>query len=164
MENHLSPIELARLCQAYADSSSLERIAMKATTILPILLLQKPSRTSKSKGHVKHLQRRLQLWLDGNIDALLDEGECIQNRLTKSTTSQSTDVIARTFRNLMLQGKVQSALNYISRNSSGGVLKLEDLIPVTTKEGKVIQQTTKEILKEKHPGKDWQRFRCFFAH
>ena len=147
--------ELARLYQAYADSSSLERIAMKATTIFPILLLQKPSRTSKSKNHVKHLQRRLQLWFDGNIDALLDEGECIQNRLTKSTTSQSTDVIARTFRNLMLQGKVQSALNCISRNSSGGILKLEDLIPMTTKEGKVIQQTTKEVLKEKHPiGKD----------
>ena len=55
----------------------------------------------------------------------------------------------------MLQGKVQSALRYISRNSNGGVLKLDDLIPVTTKEGESIQQTTREILKKKHPiGKD----------
>ena len=97
--------ELARLYQAYADSSSLECIAMKATTVFPILLLQKPSRTSKSKDHVKHLQRRIKLWLDGDIEALLDEGECIQKRLSKSTTPQSNDVIARTFRSLMLQGK-----------------------------------------------------------
>jgi hypothetical protein len=55
----------------------------------------------------------------------------------------------------MLQGKVQSALRYISRNSNGGVLKLDDLIPVTTKEGESIQQTTREVLKKKHPiGKD----------
>ena len=59
--------ELARLYQAYADSSSLECIAMKATTVFPILVLQKPSRTSKSKDHVKHLQRRIKLWLDGDI-------------------------------------------------------------------------------------------------
>ena len=110
---------------------------------------------AKYKDHVKHLQRRIKLWLDGDIEALLDEGECIQKRLSKSTTPQSNDVIARTFRSLMLQGKVQSALRYISRNSNGGVLKLDDLIPVTTKEGESIQQTTREILKKKHPiGKD----------
>ena len=50
-------LELARLYQAYADSSSLECIAMKATTLMQILLLQKPSCTSKSKDHVTHLQR-----------------------------------------------------------------------------------------------------------
>ena len=128
---------------------------MKATTVFPILLPQKPSRTSKSKVHVKHLQRRIKLWLDGDIEALPDEGECIQKRLSKSTTPQSNDVIARTFRSLMLQGKVQSALRYISRNSNGGVLKLDDLMPVTTREGESIQQTTREILKKKHPiGKD----------
>ena len=49
--------ELAHLFQVYADSSSLECIAVKATTIMQILLLQKPSRTSKSKDHVAHLQR-----------------------------------------------------------------------------------------------------------
>ena len=52
--------EIARLFQAYADSSSLESIAMKAITVLQVLLLQKPSRTSKSSDHVKHLKRRLQ--------------------------------------------------------------------------------------------------------
>ena len=35
--------ELALLYQAYADGSSLESVAMKACTVAPILLLQKPS-------------------------------------------------------------------------------------------------------------------------
>ena len=55
----------------------------------------------------------------------------------------------------MLQGKVQNALRYISRNSNGGVLKLDDLIQVTTKDGECAQKSTRDILKEKHPaGKD----------
>ena len=76
--------ELAPLFQAYADSSSLECIAMKATTIMQIL--QKPSRTSKSKDHVAQLQRRMELWLDGDVQALLDEGKCIQKQLGKATS------------------------------------------------------------------------------
>ena len=54
--------ELAHLFQTHADSSSLECIAMKAITVMQILLLQKPSRTSKSKDHVIHLQRSMELW------------------------------------------------------------------------------------------------------
>ena len=147
--------ELARLFQAYADSSSLECIAMKATTIMQILLLQKPSRTSKSKDHVAHLQRRMELWLDGDIQALLDEGKCIQKRLGKATSPSNNVAIARTFRDLMLQGKVQGALRYLSRNTNGGVLKLEDLIPETTADGESILRSTRDVLKEKHPlGKD----------
>ena len=42
---------------------------MKATSILPILLLQKPSKNSKSKDHVKHLKRRLDLWSAGDINS-----------------------------------------------------------------------------------------------
>ena len=57
--------ELAHLYQAYTDGSSLESVALKACTVAPILLLQKPSRTSKSKDHVNHLQRRLDLWDKG---------------------------------------------------------------------------------------------------
>ena len=44
--------ELARLYQAYEDGSGLKGIAMKACTVAPNLLLQKPYRTSKSKDHV----------------------------------------------------------------------------------------------------------------
>ena len=55
--------ELARLLQAIADDgSSLEGIAMMACTILQALLLQNLSRNSKSKDHVTHSKKRLDLW------------------------------------------------------------------------------------------------------
>ena len=54
--------ELARLFRAYADASELEDIAMKAIVVYQILLLQKPCKSSRSKDHVRHLQRRLTLW------------------------------------------------------------------------------------------------------
>ena len=148
-------MELARLFQAYADSSSLECIAMKATIVMQILLLQKPSRASKSKDHVTHLQRRMELWLDGDIQALLDEGKCIQKRLSQATHPSNNDVIARIFRDRKLQGKVQSALQYLSRKTNGGVLKLGDLVPETTRSGESVQRSTRDVLEEKHPlGKD----------
>ena len=49
--------ELARLFKSYAEGSALEAIALKATTLLSVLLLQKPNRTSKSHDHVACLER-----------------------------------------------------------------------------------------------------------
>ena len=46
--------ELARLFQAYGDNSTLESITMKTITVLQALLLQKPSRRSKSINHVTY--------------------------------------------------------------------------------------------------------------
>ena len=143
--------ELARLFQAYADSSSLESIAMKAVTVMQTLLLQKPSRASKSKDHVTHLQRRLELWTNGDIQELLDEGKCIQKRLGHAQSTSNDDATARTFHDLMLQGRVQSALRYLSRNTNGGVLKLEDLVPERCANGETILRSTRDVLKDKHP-------------
>ena len=98
--------ELARLMQSYADGSSLESIAMEAGTIAQTLLLQKPNRKSKSKEHVTHLQRRLNLWHKGDIQSLLEEGRCIQKHLHTSQRPSDDQVLARTFCRLMLQGKV----------------------------------------------------------
>lgn len=41
--------ELARLFKAFATASALESIALKAATLMPILLLQKPVSKSKAK-------------------------------------------------------------------------------------------------------------------
>ena len=110
--------EPAHLIQAYANSSSLEYAAMKAITVIQIVLLQKPSRTGKSKDHSKHLQRRLDLWLQVDLEMLLDEGKCIQNCLGNRTQASSDETVGRIFRDLVLQGKVRSALRYLSRNTS----------------------------------------------
>ena len=75
--------EVARLLQAFADSSSMECVGMKAVVILQVLILQKPSRTSKTREHISHLKRRMDLWKAGNLSEILSEGRCIQDRLPK---------------------------------------------------------------------------------
>ena len=71
--------ELARFYCAYADSSKV--IALSATTIFPILLLQKPHRESKTREHIVCLERRLKCWEAGDIESLLQEGRTIQHRI-----------------------------------------------------------------------------------
>ena len=61
-------LELGRLFCAAGEGSTLECIALKAVFTLCSLVLQKPSRTSKSKHHVSCIERRLNLWMDGNLN------------------------------------------------------------------------------------------------
>ena len=70
--------ETTRLIDAWVRGSLLKNIALKAVMIMPSLLLQNPSKDSKSKDHTKALERRLKLWTDGHLDKLLKEGETIK--------------------------------------------------------------------------------------
>lgn len=94
--------ELARLYRVFASSSSLESIATKVAVVLPTLLLQKPS--SKSKKHNTYLERRLNSWLDGNLNDL-SEGRTIQRRIPKSNQGDGQKSLTRSFVNLMIDGK-----------------------------------------------------------
>ena len=95
--------ELARLFKAFATGSALESIALKAATLLPLLLLQKPTRKSKASDHTTCLERRLCSWLKGDLVELLREGRTIQ-RIPKATPSMSNENLACSFAN-MFQGK-----------------------------------------------------------
>ena len=142
--------ELARLFKAYATGSALESVALKAATILPILALQKPSRSSKYKAHVTCLERRLPLWLDRNLSELLKEGRTIQSRLPKpplSSKQKTPDPVARTFAKKMFQGKTKAVLELLGNQEKGGVLQLDDQVP----SGPCGPKSVREILKEKHP-------------
>ena len=48
--------EIARLFQAFADNSSLQRVSMKAISVIQLLLLQKPSKRSKTNRHKRPRQ------------------------------------------------------------------------------------------------------------
>ena len=73
--------ELARLFRSVGEGSALESIALKAVFVVCALVLQKPSRNSKERDHICHLERWLKLWKDGALDELLCEGRVIQRRL-----------------------------------------------------------------------------------
>ena len=137
--------EIARLFQAFADGSSLECVSMKAITLLQTLLLQKPSKKSKTKDHIALLKRRLDLWKDGDFQQLADESRTIQKRLLSRTAPSQSSVDGYIFNSLMSQGKVQSALRYLSRDQNNGVFGLDDIIPESN------GLTTRDVLRQKHP-------------
>ena len=138
--------ELAKLFEAFATGSALESIALKAATIMPILLLQRPARKMRSKDLNSCLERRLTTWREGDMKELLREGRTIQQRLPKITSFTKNDRFARSFANLMFQGKVGPALRLLSDQMKNGTLHLDDTID--TAKGK---KTVRDILSDKHP-------------
>ena len=55
--------------------------------IVPNLLLQKPSKNSQAKDHLKILERRLESWISGDLLELLKEAETIQKSLRSKNAS-----------------------------------------------------------------------------
>ena len=56
---------------------------------MPSLLLQKPSHKSKSKDHLRALERRLELWESGEIMELLKESDKVQNNMKAANKTTS---------------------------------------------------------------------------
>ena len=66
--------EMAHLFISYREASAIEGVALKAAMILPAMILQKPFKTSKTKDHMKCMERRMRHWHEGNLLTLLEEG------------------------------------------------------------------------------------------
>lgn len=138
-------LELARLFRSYGLASSLECVAIKAAMLMPLLLLQKPSLTSKAKDHAQHLERRLKAWLEGDIAGLVHEGRVLQNHLATSLRREADeDRLARTFAKLMFEGKTHAAIRLLTDGEGrGNLLLLDSLIDDS--------RTVRDELKAKHP-------------
>ena len=105
---------MARLINSWTFRSEQDTIAMKALIVLPTLLLQKTSLTSKSKDNVEASKRRFNQWKDGQIEKLLVKGKTIQIRLLKDNVkNQSSDRKATLFAWFMENGKINKALKLL---------------------------------------------------
>lgn len=135
-------MELSRLFNAYYPGSSLEGVALKAAMTLPILILQKPFAKSKSSDHVHCIERRMKLWLCGDLSALLVEGRSIQRGLTSPRASSDPNNVSFTFSKLMLQGKVRAALRLLSDHENGHPLQLDQMVG---------SKSVRDTLLDKHP-------------
>ena len=83
----------------------------------------------------------------GGLNLLL-EGRTLQNHLPKPNASKNGSTnLARTFLNLMFQGKTSAALQLLTQNGNGGVLHVNDPVHQSDSES----QTVLDILKSKHP-------------
>ena len=94
--------------------------------VLPGLLLQKPSKESKSKDHVDALKRRLSLWRDGELLDLLTECDTIQKRIKSSLPRNSQESISKRFASLMKKGKANAAVKLLTSSMEGGILPLDE--------------------------------------
>ena len=101
--------EVIRLMKLWVNDTPLKKIAWKAVHVMPALLLQKPSKSSKSKDHHADLERRLKLWEEGKIEELLYEGQTIQERMKSPDSSMTIAKISMKFRVLMSKGNVNGA-------------------------------------------------------
>ena len=116
--------EACKLISLYNGKGEWEPLAIKALMVFLPLVLQKPSKNSKTRDHKAHLQRRMVLWKDGAIDGLVKEGRAIQKRF-QSSVRKDPQNLAKSFSNLVLQGKVSAACKLLNRNN-GGPLDVTD--------------------------------------
>ena len=73
--------------------------------IMPSLLLQKPSRNSKTKSHVNALESQ-----DKNLIELFEKAQTIQEQLKKSKRKTSILEISKRFVREMEKGNVTGAI------------------------------------------------------
>ena len=153
--------ELSRLFRAYAEGSALESVALKAITVMSILLLQRPARNSKTKDHSSCLERRLHSWQAGDINGLVLEGRCLQKRLPKTTSRKRCDEnLVRSFSNLMFNGKTSAALDLLSLKGKGGVLHTND----PANKDDPASPSVLDVLKSKHPPAQPATATALFQH
>ena len=129
--------ELTFWLKQFNSNSDLNSVALKAFMVLPSVILQKPSATSKSKEHSVAIERRLALWRQGDLNMLMKEIRFIQDRFVNSKRARWVEDISRTFAKLVFQGKLTAAIKLLDKENSSGLLNLSD---------EVLAQ-----LKEKHP-------------
>ena len=121
----------------WLHDSPLKDIAFKAIMVMPSLLLQKPSQKSKSKDHLRALERRLELWESGEVMELLKESDTIQKNMKATNKTTSINEISKKFTREMRKGNVHNAMKLLTNNMKNGVLPLN--------------KKTLEQLKQKHP-------------
>ena len=128
--------EATRLVKLFNSKTPWEPVAVHLFVIFLPLMLQKPAARSKTKDHVRYLQKRLALWKEGRLSEIVSECEEIQRRMKKSKRKE--DTVNRGFTRLMLTGKVKQALKLVDAESDiTGVHSMDDHI--------------RRTLQEKHP-------------
>ena len=118
--------ELSLWLERFNHKAEYHSIALKVCIILPALMLQKPSKKSKSQEHSKKLDDRLAAWKDGRIDELIQECRTIQRRSSSNGRRNKEDK-AKTFAKLVFREKINAAMKLLT-DIDAGVHKVDDTI------------------------------------
>ena len=120
--------EMTNLINTWCNKTEWREIAITSAMILPTLMLQKASPKSKTSENKKILQRRLTMWKDGKIDALVRECKAIQSRIGHTKRENTLSEVAKKFANLVISGNINGALKLLKNEGRGGVLTLNDKV------------------------------------
>ena len=118
--------ELTKLFNSWIDDLPLKKITMKAVMIMPSFLLQKPLKESKSKDHLKALERRMELWQSGDLLELIQESLTIQRNLKSVKGSKTVAQISKKLVGEPQKVNVNGALKLLTDNIDHGILPLND--------------------------------------
>ena len=130
--------ELTRLIYLFANSTSWQRVSLSLVHIFLPIMLQKPSKKSKAKDHVKYLTSRLEKWSKGQLNDLMDECREIQKRIVNKSQAWKAESKEKAFVRLMLEGKLRQASKFIKNDDQvKGVHKVSEAV--------------KQALSDKHP-------------
>lgn len=130
--------EMAALINCFTQDKPLAPYALMTFFVLPKLLFQKTHSKTSTSDNVKAVTRRVNLWLNNDLEELLREARTIQSKLPRlSQKNRGPDDKARTFADRMRQGNVSSALRALKEEEAGGVLP--------------INRETIRLLHDKHP-------------
>ena len=129
--------ELTKLINRWSSKSPNRDICIKALMVMPSLILQKISNKWKTSKIKSHVDRRLNLWKNKDVEGLLNETRTIQKRLPQRQKLQRTEEKAKIFAKLVLKRKVNAAIWILDDDTSSGILSLSaDVI---------------KLLRQKHP-------------
>ena len=104
---------------------------------MPELLLQKSSKSSKSKARLEALTRRLSLWTEGRVYEAVYGVQIIHDCFKIPDNATNIAKTSRKFKVLNSKGNVNGALKLLANIMSNGILPLSN--------------KTLELLKHKHP-------------
>ena len=90
-----------------------------------------------SKDHLEALNRRLNLWKEGELTELIMEGETIQKSLSDSKSIKTIAELFRKFKNYKKKVNINAAVKLLTNNMQDGILPLN--------------KEALNKLKEKHP-------------
>ena len=147
--------ELARLFHATGKDSSLESTALKAIAVACVLLLQKPSCTSKDKDHVLLLEQQMKLWTEGDLISLITEGRAIQSCLKCFLLNKVSHKLHTILLNSCLKGKQRLPYNWFLVTTRG-VLNLDEVADPAIPNNYVVH----DVLQANHPSAQSLHINC----
>ena len=129
---------------------SIGNYSSERVIVFSSVILQRDRSVRKGPDVRRVIGRRLDMWQDDKFDLLIQEAvRCDKSLVSKRRITESH--MSSVFTRLMLQGKVKSAVRWLSDYARGSVLSPMDCVPCSTSGGQVQNEKVIDILSKKHP-------------